>query len=122
MADDLRTSDAERDRVAGELREHAAQGRLSVDELAERLERVYTTRTRGELGPLTADLPSTRRREAARADLRGHARWFLLVNLLLIAIWAASGAGYFWPIWPLLGWGIGLGSHAFGCRRFPSRV
>ena len=27
---------------------------------------------------------------------------------MLIVIWAATGAGYFWPIWPLLGWGIGL--------------
>jgi hypothetical protein len=33
---------------------------------------------------------------------------FLAVNLVLIAIWAATGAGYFWPIWPLLGWGLGL--------------
>ena len=119
---DLRTSDAERDQVAGTLREHAAQGRLSVDELAERLERVYAARTRGELAPLTADLPSTRRPKARRAGLRAHGRSFLLVNLLLIAVWAATGAGYFWPIWPLLGWGIGLGSHAFGCRRTPRRV
>jgi hypothetical protein len=25
---------------------------------------------------------------------------------LLIAIWALSGAGYFWPVWPLVGWGF----------------
>jgi class 3 adenylate cyclase len=31
---------------------------------------------------------------------------------MLIAIWAASGGGYFWPIWPILGWGIGVGGHA----------
>jgi class 3 adenylate cyclase len=31
---------------------------------------------------------------------------------MLIAIWALSGGGYFWPVWPLLGWGVGLGSHA----------
>jgi class 3 adenylate cyclase len=31
---------------------------------------------------------------------------------MLIGIWAASGAGYFWPIWPMLGWGIGVGAHA----------
>jgi len=27
---------------------------------------------------------------------------------MLVGIWAFSGAGYFWPIWVLLGWGIGL--------------
>src|SRR5205085_11426605 len=27
-------------------------------------------------------------------------------------IWAAGGGGYFWPIWPILGWGIGVGCHA----------
>jgi hypothetical protein len=27
---------------------------------------------------------------------------------MLIVIWATTGAGYFWPIWPLLGWGVGL--------------
>jgi class 3 adenylate cyclase len=37
---------------------------------------------------------------------------YVLVNVLLIAIWAASGAGYFWPIWPILGWGIGVAGHA----------
>ena len=28
-------------------------------------------------------------------------------------IWAASGAGYFWPIWVILGWGIGIVFHAW---------
>ncbi|MBA3437053.1 MAG: XRE family transcriptional regulator, partial [Thermoleophilaceae bacterium] len=27
---------------------------------------------------------------------------------LLVAIWALTGEGYFWPVWPALGWGIGL--------------
>ena len=40
-----------------------------------------------------------------------HLTFYLLVNVFLIGIWAASGAGYFWPIWPMLGWGIGLAAH-----------
>jgi class 3 adenylate cyclase len=36
---------------------------------------------------------------------------YALVNLMLIGIWAASGGGYFWPIWSILGWGIGVASH-----------
>ncbi|HWH45331.1 MAG TPA: adenylate/guanylate cyclase domain-containing protein [Thermoleophilaceae bacterium] len=42
---------------------------------------------------------------------RTHLTFYLLVNALLIGIWAAGGAGYFWPIWPILGWGIGLAAH-----------
>lgn len=53
----LRMSDAERDRAAAELGEHYAQGRLTVDEHAERLDRILAARTRGELGPIFADLP-----------------------------------------------------------------
>ena len=43
---------------------------------------------------------------------RTHLTFYLLVNVCLIGIWAAGGAGYFWPIWPILGWGIGLAAHA----------
>jgi hypothetical protein len=27
----------------------------------------------------------------------------------LIVVWALTSRGYFWPIWPILGWGLGLG-------------
>jgi hypothetical protein len=26
--------------------------------------------------------------------------------VLLVAIWALTGMGYFWPVWPILGWGV----------------
>ncbi|MBX6767182.1 MAG: DUF1707 domain-containing protein [Actinomadura rubrobrunea] len=54
---DIRASDADRDRVADLLREHCAQGRITVDELNERLEAVYASRTLGQLQEITADLP-----------------------------------------------------------------
>lgn len=44
-------------------------------------------------------------------SLRIHLTFYVLVNALLIGIWAASGGGYFWPIWPILGWGIGVAAH-----------
>jgi class 3 adenylate cyclase len=44
--------------------------------------------------------------------VRIHTTIYVVVNVMLIAIWAASGGGYFWPIWPILGWGIGVGAHA----------
>jgi hypothetical protein len=39
---------------------------------------------------------------------------YVLVNAFLIGIWAVTGAGFFWPVFPLLGWGIGLGFQAWG--------
>jgi hypothetical protein len=39
---------------------------------------------------------------------------YLVVNALLIGIWAVSGAGYFWPVWVIGGWGIGLAFQAWG--------
>lgn len=60
----LRVSDAERDAVAGELREHHAEGRLDVAELSERLDAVFAARTRDDLAAVTTDLPG-----------RGRPRW-----------------------------------------------
>src|SRR5438552_2187095 len=54
----MRLSDAEREAAAADLGEHFAQGRLSVDEHAERLEQVWSARTRGEIAPIFSDLPS----------------------------------------------------------------
>jgi hypothetical protein len=54
---DLRLSDAEREQAAAELGEHYAQGRLTMEEHAERLDRIWASRTRGELGPIFRDLP-----------------------------------------------------------------
>ena len=55
--DQLRIGDAEREQAAAELGEHYAQGRLSVDEHADRLDRVWAARTRADLGPIFSDLP-----------------------------------------------------------------
>lgn len=57
MDDHLRMSDAEREAAAAELGEHYAQGRLSAEEHAERLDAAWAARTRGELAPLFRDLP-----------------------------------------------------------------
>ncbi len=54
-----RVSDRERDAVAERLRQAAAEGRLDLDELDERLGRAYSSRTYAELVPLTHDLPDS---------------------------------------------------------------
>lgn len=127
MADGTRISDAERDRAVAALREHAAVGRLTFDELEERVGRVQAARTAGDLGALLADLPAValpedRRLERARdrGELKDHATRYAAMMTLLVLIWAITGADYFWPVWPMLGWGIGLASHAG--RVLPARA
>lgn len=64
----LRASDSEREEVAERLRHATAEGRLTADELEERLEALYGSRTYGELDALVADLPVDR--APARAPVR----------------------------------------------------
>ncbi len=47
------------------------------------------------------------RRLRERRDFRLHLLVYVLVNLMLVAIWAATG-GPFWPIFPIFGWGLGV--------------
>jgi class 3 adenylate cyclase len=114
----LRASDADRERIVELLREHYAAGRLSEEELSERVEAAYDVRTTSELQTLAADLPSLtkprrgHRRGALATSVRIHVAVYVVVNVMLVGIWAASGGGYFWPIWSILGWGIGVGCHA----------
>lgn len=53
----MRASDADRERVANVLREAAGDGRLTMDELDERLDAVYAAKTYADLDPVTSDLP-----------------------------------------------------------------
>jgi hypothetical protein len=55
---EMRASDADRDRILDVLREAAAEGRLTPDELDERMGAALTARTLGELATLIADLPA----------------------------------------------------------------
>ena len=49
----------------------------------------------------------------AKRGFSAHFTVYVLVNLLLIFIWAVTGRGYFWPVWPIAGWGIGVAMHAW---------
>jgi len=79
---ELRASDADRDRVADLLREALAEGRLTPDEHAERVEGVLSAKTVGELEVFVRDLPAGQQPyppyrpyqpHAARGEGRGHA-------------------------------------------------
>ena len=49
-----------------------------------------------------------------KGEFRSHLTSYVLVNAALVVIWALTNAGgYFWPIWPILGWGVGIGFHAW---------
>jgi hypothetical protein len=99
---DIRASDHEREAVAQALRQHAVEGRLDATELEARLDALYGATLRADLVPLLADLPAAPA-PRQRADSEAPA-WFAPViplALLLVAIWALTGAGYFWPMWPI---------------------
>jgi class 3 adenylate cyclase len=58
---------------------------------------------------MSVDQHAAMERIRAKRGFSVHASVYAAVNLLLIAIWAITSRGYFWPIWPILGWGLGLG-------------
>jgi adenylate cyclase len=58
---------------------------------------------------LSVDHHAAMERIRAKRGFSVHASVYAAVNLLLIVIWAITSRGYFWPIWPILGWGLGLG-------------
>jgi Domain of unknown function (DUF1707) len=126
IAAPVRASDADRERVAAILRGAAGQGLLTLAEADERLAQVYAATYVTDLAPLTADLPDGGRRFApvdlrARARARGIARahlgGYLALVLLMVGIWVATGADYyFWPVWPALGMLPALVSHLAAAR------
>jgi hypothetical protein len=115
--DDLRASDAEREEIVTQLRTHAGDGRLDLDELDQRVEAAYAAKTHRDLVAVIEDLPrAPRRPRDERREFREHLGSYLRIMALLVAIWALTGMGYFWPIWPMLGWGIAVAMHAGSAR------
>jgi hypothetical protein len=51
-----------------------------------------------------------------RAGFRIHATVYVAVQLMLVVIWAATGFGYPWFLFPLAGWGVGLAAHYAAVR------
>lgn len=111
----IRVSDAERDATVTALRGHFETGRLSFDEFSDRVDEAYAARTDTDLTRALRELPTQqplpvrdrartprRRRRGRLARQRGALSRFTFVNGICIGVWAASGAGYFWPIWVLI--------------------
>jgi hypothetical protein len=145
----VRASDTERERVARILQAAAGDGLLTLEEVNERLDAAFAARFRHELTALTADLPGGGRelitetdaerraaRRAVRSALARHAALPAMAAVVLITIWALSGARFFWPAWPLAflvlragrrahwaaaGYGPGIGWAATGPGTGPGR-
>jgi hypothetical protein len=47
-------------------------------------------------------------------DFTSHLVAYVVVNLAFMGIWWLEGGGTFWPVYPLVGWGIGLSFQHFG--------
>jgi hypothetical protein len=113
---DLRIGDAERDAAMTQLREHFVAGRLTFDELSERIDFALTAKTQRQIDRLMADLPRPPRpSRAARAEpaLPGPAPdagrflvfamlLFALATWILIMAWMSrySHLGGAYPNWP----------------------
>ena len=115
MSDDrIRVSDADRERAAARLREHFAEGRLSPDELDERIAAALTAKTVGDVRRILADLPGPvpappqARRSPPRAPRPGRTRRrgpriVPLAVFALIAALVIPGAGWlFLALLPLV--------------------
>jgi hypothetical protein len=111
---DLRISDQEREQAAQQLREHFAAGRISEDELNERVQAIYAARTQQELRSLLSDLPAlpatpqqmraelVQRRSQLQRRLIQESGGGLAIFAICVVVWAANGAHSFWPGWVAL--------------------
>jgi Domain of unknown function (DUF1707)/2TM domain len=125
----IRVSDEERELAVRALRHHYAAGRISSVELEERIEGAYGATTRGDIDEVLYDLPSERGRRAAnrlrtanKGAWRAHLTSYVSVNGGLVAIWATTGGGEFWPGWPMAWWGMFLGWHWLAARTVAGRL
>jgi hypothetical protein len=118
----IRAADADRERVATTVQHAGSEGRLTLEEVEERLGRVYATRFTDELTALTADLPRPApprpgfplTREALRRHpaLRLHLAVAVVVAVLAIVRWVVLGPGFFWPAFPMFWLAVSVLVHA----------
>ncbi|HEY1522892.1 MAG TPA: DUF1707 domain-containing protein [Solirubrobacteraceae bacterium] len=109
---DVRVSDQERDQTAAVLRDHFAAGRITQDELNERVQAAYGARTQQELAGLLRDLPvlpaTPEQLKAELVERRRHLQRRLIqesggglaIFVVCVIVWAGNGAhDGFWPAW-----------------------
>jgi Domain of unknown function (DUF1707) len=127
----VRAGDRDRENTANLLGQALAQGYLDMPEYERRVQSAFATNTTAELRQLVTDLPLAHlrrtdprrraaRQRAARMSVRLHLAGYLTMVVIVLTVWLAvalsAGAWYFWPIWPILGAGIGVLGHAVPIR------
>ncbi|WP_333891814.1 DUF1707 domain-containing protein [Mycolicibacterium gadium] len=127
----VRAGDREREQTSNLLGQALAQGYFALDEYETRLQATFAAHTTAELHELVADLPldRIRRHDPARRQARRRAAWrgvqihfaaYVAMVVIVLTVWLAvgltAGAWYFWPVWPILGAGIGVIGHAVPIR------
>ncbi|GAB3708334.1 DUF1707 domain-containing protein [Amycolatopsis oliviviridis] len=119
----FRAADADRERVASLIQAAGGEGRLTLEEVEDRLSAVYSTKYTDELATLTSDLPkpAPRRRPVAfgHRAVRIHLAVVVVLSALLIVRWLASGGPFFWPTMPMFWLAMSVFVHARvrGARR-----
>ncbi|TCM51916.1 DUF1707 domain-containing protein [Kribbella sp. VKM Ac-2568] len=129
-----RFTEADRDKIAGRLRDAFADGRLDQPEFTSRLDQLYAVQTYGELEPLVRDLPPVRtyqtpamvqdskpapapgefperkKNSQQQPSLRQAAGGFTGIVMINVVIWFVIGVAnggnwpHFWPVWLLIPW------------------
>jgi hypothetical protein len=113
MDDHIRVADADRDRVADRLRDHFAAGRLTTDELGERVSAALNAKTFGDLRGLLADLPEPapvppqpgprpQQVPPGWAARRRGPRFLPVLLLFLLLALVFPGHWFFWGFFPFL--------------------
>jgi 2TM domain len=67
-----------------------------------------STSDTGRVSVSTPEYEQARKRAERKHKFRGDVAAYVVINVFLIGVWAATGFGYFWPGWVLGGWGIFL--------------
>lgn len=58
----------------------------------------------------------------ARQQFHLHVAFYLAMSVYLVYLWSRSDADVFWPIWALVGWGMGLASHGLHVYGWEHRI
>ena len=60
-----------------------------------------------------------------RASFKSHLTVYVIMNIFFWLVWSFTGqrynaqGGFAWPVWPMIGWGIGLFFHFMGAYVYP---
>ncbi|HEX7266328.1 MAG TPA: DUF1707 domain-containing protein [Streptosporangiaceae bacterium] len=133
MDDRIRVSDADRDHAAARLRDHFAEGRLTQEELDERISAALSAKTFGDLRRVMADLPQPEPvpARAAPNPQRAGPPWVVyrhgppILPLVLFALLAAMlipGGGWLFLKLMLAFWLISCLVGAFAAGRYYRRI